>query len=103
MLSSVVFLCVRPAPDGWSNRRNRDAPDRALRLTWEILPFGETLLFLAVIGERERRIANICADRSDIVSAVARYSEQQLAVTLELKADEYFYGSGILETITFVS
>ena len=37
----VRRLLLRPA--------SRNAPDRALRLTWEILPFGETLLFLAVI------------------------------------------------------
>jgi hypothetical protein len=50
------------------------------------------------------RIAdNVCAGRSDIISTVTRYSGQQLAVTLALKADDYFYGSGILGTISFVS
>ena len=59
-------------------------------------------MFLAVIRRIRAAIAdNVCAGRSDIISTVTRYSGQQLAVTLALKADDYFYGSGILGTISF--
>jgi hypothetical protein len=77
-------------------------------------PLGKLYCFLRQSGESQRVIAgDTCAGcgntalghppTAKIIFAVTRYSEQQLAVTLALKADDYFYGSKILETITFVS